>query len=151
MFKVSLIILFSIVQIIKSQSKCLSITIDILDFGSSSFDPDNWDGVYPITNKTSFSAPIWRIPGKDSNKYLKFIQTHWVLSGQDKELLIYNSSSLLPPTNGTTSWTHEYKADPAIINLDCSTSLSPTSSPTPAPTVSPVNLSNPLPIICVQG
>ena len=138
---IALITLFNVFHIIQSQTtgNCPTLYVTIESFGSSSVDHGNWEGVYTQTNKTSFDAPIWRIPGPDSNKWLKYIETHWVLSGQNNELLIYNSSILFPPTNKSSTWIHEYYTDTATLTLDCSDSLSPTFSPTFSPTISPVN------------
>ena len=133
-----LLALFNLFQIIHSQPECVTLYINIEAFGSSSIDRDNWNGVYTQTNKTSFGAPVWTIPGSDNNKWLKYIETHWVLIGQDNDLLIYNSSSTFPPTNTSSIWIHESETDRATLRLDCSDTLSPTSSPTPAPSTAPV-------------
>ncbi len=109
-------------------------TIEII---SGSLDINNWNGVYTIdTNMRSFNRTIWKIP--NSNKWLKYIETHWVLSGENNELLIYESNILFPPVNQSTIWTHEFDTDPIQLRLDCSSTYSPTTSPTSAPTTLPV-------------
>ena len=123
-----------------SSSSCVSIYVTVEDFGDSAADTDNWNGVYTLDDaKTSFNASIWTIPTDDSNKWLKYIETHWVLSGQNSELLIYESNTLYPPIDETTEWVHEYEVETAQIRLECSSTISPTTSPSAAPSTAPVS------------
>lgn len=123
-----------------SSSSCVSIYVTVEDFGDSTADASNWNGVYTLDDtKTSFNASIWTIPSVDSNKWLKYIETHWVLSGQNSELLVYESNVLYPPINETTEWVHEYEVESAHIRLECSSTISPTASPTLSPSTAPVS------------
>ena len=121
-----------------SSTSCISIYVTIEDFGDSTVDPENWNGVYTLDESPSFNASIWTIPTEDSNQWLKYIETHWVLSGQNSGLLIYETNALEPPINATTMWRHEFESETAQIRLQCSSTLSPTGSPTLAPTTAPV-------------
>ena len=123
---------------VQSTSSCISLYISIEDFGDSTSDPGNWNGVYTLDNSTSFNASVWTIPTEDSNRWLKYIETHWVLSGQNSELMIYETTSLEPPINATTTWQHEFESETAEIALRCSSTMSPTASPTVAPSTAPV-------------
>eukprot|EP01084_Bolivina_argentea_P169723 294187_1 len=121
--------------IAQTPSTCQSIYVRI-ESTSNSLDINNWNGVYSIVNsEKSFNGSIWII--SNSNKWLKYIETHWVLSGLNNELLIYESNILFPPINQSSIWIHEFYNDPIQIRLDCSSSLSPTASPTPSPTALP--------------
>ena len=115
-------------------SNCLTLYITIERFDSSTADPNDWNGIYSIDETTSYGAPIWN----DGDKWLRYIETHWLLNSVNSELLIYNTTDLFPPTNGYTIWSYEYNNEKANISLFCSDSLSPTTMPTDEPSNAPV-------------
>eukprot|EP01084_Bolivina_argentea_P275111 469088_1 len=113
------------------------------------FAPDIFDGVYRLTNETTFDRPKWTVPQSSNDKTISyFFTSQWIINGLENNALSHSSTKNLPPINDSNAqWSHSSISGTFHVIMRCILSYSPTllpslipsMSPTQQPTISPAD------------
>eukprot|EP01084_Bolivina_argentea_P027203 50586_1 len=142
-FKLFIFILLSLycneLTFVHAQStECLSMSVTVID---GNFAPDIFDGVYRLTNETTFNRPKWTVPQSSNDKTISyFFTSQWIINGLGNNILSYSSTDNLPPINDSNAeWSHSSISGTYHVMMRCILSYSPTLSPSLIPSLSPTH------------
>eukprot|EP01084_Bolivina_argentea_P027202 50585_1 len=145
-FKLFIFILLSLycneLTFVHAQStECLSMSVTVID---GNFAPDIFDGVYRLTNETTFNRPKWTVPQSSNDKTISyFFTSQWIINGLGNNILSYSSTDNLPPINDSNAeWSHSSISGTYHVMMRCILSYSPTLSPSLIPIVSSMGPTN---------
>eukprot|EP01083_Nonionella_stella_P172673 593341_1 len=123
-------------------SMCHTLTVRVLELNGVTLSTSAWDGMYrlDVAGGKSFGLDDWIGYDAANGAWIKYIGSHWILSGTNLETMSYhevNDADNYPPI-GTTTWTHFISSrTAALVEIQCSSTFSPTPAPTASPSGAP--------------